>query len=46
MVILNSYQDKDKSVHTFQKGTCPKVKIVAWLEFELAKLDHKSIEED
>ena len=23
-------------VHTFPKGICPKVNIIAWLEFELA----------
>ena len=30
---------EDKGVHTFPKGICPKVNIIARLEFELAYYD-------
>ena len=30
---------EDKGVHTFTKGICPKVNVIAWLEFELAYYD-------
>ena len=30
---------EDKGVHTFPKGICPKVKVIAQLEFELANYD-------
>ena len=30
---------KDKGVHTFPKGICPKVNVIARLEFELAYND-------
>ena len=30
---------EDKRVHTFSKGTCPKVNVIAQLEFELAYYD-------
>ena len=30
---------EDKRVHTFPKGICPKVNIIAWLEYELAYYD-------
>ena len=30
---------KDKGVHTFPKGTCPKVNVIARLEYELAYYD-------
>ena len=29
---------KDKGVHTFPKGISPKVNVIAWQGFELAKL--------
>ena len=32
---------KDSVVHTFPKGICPKVKVVAQLEFERAYYDTK-----
>ena len=30
---------EDKGVHTFPKGICPKVNVIAWLEYELAYYD-------
>ena len=30
---------EDKGVHTFPKGICSKVNVIAWLEFELAYYD-------
>ena len=30
---------KDKGVHTFPKGICPKVNVIARLEYELAYYD-------
>ena len=30
---------EDKGVHTFPKGICPKVNVIAWLEFEFAYYD-------
>ena len=30
---------EDKGVHTFPKGICPKVNLIAWLENELAYYD-------
>ena len=30
---------EDKEVHTFPKDICPRVNLVAWLEFELAYYD-------
>ena len=30
---------EDKGVHTFPKGICPKVNVIAWLEFKLAYYD-------
>ena len=30
---------EDKWVHTFRKGICPKVNVIAWLESELAYYD-------
>ena len=30
---------EDKGVHTFPKGTCPKVNVIARLEYELAYYD-------
>ena len=30
---------EDKGVHTFPKGICPKVNVIAWLEFELGYYD-------
>ena len=36
---LFSYSWEDKGVHTFPKGICPKVNVIAWLEYELAYYD-------
>ena len=30
---------EDKRVHTFPKSICPKVNVITWLEFELARYD-------
>ena len=30
---------ENKGVHTFPKGICPKVNVIAWLEFKLAYYD-------
>ena len=30
---------EDKGVHTFPEGICPKVNVIAWLEYELAYYD-------
>ena len=30
---------EDKGVHTFPKGICPKVNVIAWMEYELAYYD-------
>ena len=30
---------EDKGVHTFPKGICPKLNVIAWLEFKLAYYD-------
>ena len=30
---------EDKGVHIFPKGICPKVNVIAWLEYELAYYD-------
>ena len=30
---------EDNEVHTFPKGICPKVNVIAWLEYELAYYD-------
>ena len=34
------YSWEDKRVHTFSKGICPKVNLIAWLEFELTYYNH------
>ena len=34
---MNSWGDK--GVHSLSKGICPKVKVMAWLELELAYYD-------
>ncbi len=39
---MNSYSThsrEDKGVHTFPEGICPKVNVIARLEFELAYYD-------
>ena len=30
---------EDKGVHTFPKGICPKVNVIAWLEYEFTYYD-------
>ena len=34
--MLFNHNRNDKAVLTFPKGICPKVNVIAWLEFELA----------
>ena len=34
-----TYIWRDKDVHTFSKGICPKVNVIAWLEFKIACYD-------
>ena len=35
VVVLFDHRWEDKGVHTFTKGICPKVNIIAQLEFKL-----------
>ena len=37
--VILTHSWEDKSVHTFPKGICPKMTVIALLEFELAFYD-------
>ena len=39
VVVLFNHSWEDKGVHTFPKGICPKVNVIARLEYELAYYD-------
>ena len=41
--LTNSLEDKE--IHTFPKGICPKVNVIARLEFELALICNMPIQE-
>ena len=40
VVVLFNHSCEDKGVHTFPNGICPKVNIIARLEYELAYYDY------
>ena len=39
VVVLLNHSWEEKGVHTFPKGICPKVNVIARLEYELAYYD-------